>query len=165
MASAGLLARQRECSMPFHCEQCGTVMGPRETMCGFCHAPVPGRNLPAIIPMRLPIRQAGVPVRRASTGDVVAAVVISGVTALALGKLAQWAVKRAAGNVASALLRSGVNTLVRTASHRIGPATSRSGAKGAYRVVTFVQQWVQIAEEEPHALRSGNGKKGFWPWG
>ena len=144
--------------MPLHCEQCGTVIDHQETMCGFCHAPVPGRNLPAIIPLRLPARRAG-------PADVVVAVVISGATALALGKLAQWVVKRAAGNVASALLRTGVNTLGKTVPHGTMPVTPRFQPKGSFRVVTFVRQWVQIAEKEPLPLRSGNGRKGFWPWG
>jgi len=144
--------------MPFDCQQCGAVIGPLETVCASCHAPAPRRNLPAIIPLRLPAR-------RASPADAVAAVVLGGVTALALGKLAQWAAKRAAGNVASALLRSGVNALAKAAAPDAGPRVPRFRPKGAYRVVTFVQQWVQIAEEEPQAFRWRNGKKGFWPWG
>ena len=123
------------------CWACSTQVSAGDNYCRECGASLRAQTLPALLPERRVVQwpYAAVP-----------AVLVGGMTALALGQAGQWVLRKAAGKLVSNLLASGARALQPGKEQQsLSSPTRGSLPPGTYRIATFVQQWVQVFEVKP----------------
>ena len=137
------------------CWACGTQVSAGDNYCRECGASLRAQTLPALLPER---RIAQRP------NAVVPAVLVAGMTALALGQVGQWVLRKAAGKLVSTLVASGSRALQpHKEQQAVSSLTREFLPSGTYRIATFFQQWVQVFEvkrSKPEA--NPNPKRGLF---
>ena len=123
------------------CWACGGQVSASDNYCRGCGAWLRAQTLPALLPER---RIAQRP------SAAVPAVLVAGMTALALGQVGQWVLRKAAGKLVSTLVASGARALQpHKGQQSLSSLTREALPSGTYRIATFVQQWVQVFEVKP----------------
>src|SRR3990172_3020054 len=112
------------------CWACGTQVSAGDNYCRECGASLRAQTLPALLPERRVVQwpNAAVP-----------AVLVGGMTALALGQAGQWVLRKAAGKLVSSLVASGARALQpRKQQQSVSSPAREALPPGTYRIATFI---------------------------
>lgn len=136
--------QDRQDRVSIECWDCGTESRLGDNYCSECGSPMRARLLPAVS------LQRSLPARRSSR---LAPVVARGVTLLVAGKVAEWALRRMVGRVASIAILPATQNASRLQSVS-GPAESvQPLPPGSYSVSTLVVQEMHVLHAPAPAAR------------